>query len=120
MQQMEIEARDRAEPMPFEGESRPDPEDGFTRHNPADNRFYATPTIFNPANFPWFQPTDIVPGVSWPREVWPVSRAVQEKWRRVMEIRGREREVLRERMEIPYIDQVLLSTPQLKQDTQGW
>ena len=112
MQQREIEARDRAEPMPFEGESRSDPEDGFTRHNSADDRYYATPTIFNPANFPWFQSNDNVPGVSWPREVWPVSSAVQERWRLVMETRGREREVLKERMEIPYIDQVLLTTNQ--------
>ena len=92
MQSLEINARDRGEPMPFVGESRPDPENGFTRHNPQDDRFYATPTIFNLANFPWYPQRGIqdVPIQTWPREVWRIPPAEQERWRRVIETRERD------------------------------
>ena len=102
--------------MPFAGESRPDPEDGFTRQNPADNQFYATPTIFNPANFPWLQPDDNVPGESWPREVWPASRIVRDRWREVIETRERDRQIIKDEMKISYIDRMLLATPESTQD----
>ena len=101
--------------MPFIGESRSDPEDGFTRHNREDNQFYATPTIFNPAKFPWFQASDAIQAETWPREVWPIPQADRERWREVMEIRERDRRAIMDAMELPYVDRMLLTTPNLKQ-----
>ena len=95
-QQMEIAARDRGDPMPFTGESRINRAEGFTRRNLADGRWYATPTIFNPANLR--------------------NTLGPDHWRNIVETRERDERLVLEQMALPYTQRILQHTPSLLHD----